>query len=143
MCYMDDNSGKQWQGDSCTVLPGKSTLKLEDSGIIAIVLAIVFTLGTKHYIPHTAVQSYTLCILQQCCSISAIAAGLFWFVTRRRQSQKGESLYDPYDDIRETIYNYDEEGMPEEDQDGYDISRLSKPIYPSHLDKQDYVGQGQ
>lgn len=49
---------------------------------------------------------------------------------RRRQQQKDEYLYDPYDDIRETIYNYDEEGMPEEDQDGYDIRRLSKPLDP-------------
>lgn len=59
-----------------------------------------------------------------------VALGIFCYVTRRRSIQKGDSLYDPFDDIRETIYNYDEEGMPEEDQDGYDISRLSKPLDP-------------
>jgi len=52
--------------------------------------------------------------------------GIFCFVTRIRQQRKG----DDDDDIRETIYNYDEEGMPEEDQDAYDITRLSKPINP-------------
>lgn len=63
-------------------------------------------------------------------SFSVIAVGIFCWVTRRSSIRKGETLIDPYDDIRETIYNYDEEGMPEEDQDGYDISRLSKPVHP-------------
>lgn len=65
-----------------------------------------------------------------CFIFTVIAAALFCWVTRRSRIRKGETLIDPYDDIRETIYNYDEEGMPEEDQDGYDISRLSKPVYP-------------
>lgn len=58
-----------------------------------------------------------------------IAGAIFCYVTRRSKIQKEETLIDPYNDIRETIYNYDEEGMPEEDQDGYDISRLSKPLH--------------
>ena len=45
-CYIDGASGKRWQGDDCNVLPGRSTLRVEESGIIAIVLAIVFALGT-------------------------------------------------------------------------------------------------
>lgn len=60
--------------------------------------------------------------------LAVIALGIFCFVTRRGNAWKEETLIDSYNDVRETIYNYDEEGMPEEDQDGYDISRLSKPI---------------
>ena len=60
--------------------------------------------------------------------VTVIAAAIFFYVSRRGSIQKDETLIDSYNDIRETIYNYDEEGMPEEDQDGYDISRLSKPV---------------
>ena len=69
----------------------------------------------------------TVCVLLV---TTVIAVGIFCWVTRRSSVRKGGTLIDPYDDIRETIYNYDEEGMPEEDQDGYDISRLSKPVHP-------------
>lgn len=40
---------------------------------------------------------------------------VMYYLTRRRAARKDDSLYDPFDDIRETIYNYDEEGMPEEE----------------------------
>lgn len=78
-------------------------------------------------------------------NFTVIVLGMYC-LTKRRALAKDKSLYDPFDDIRETIYNYDEEGMPEEDQDGYDISRLSKPLSPGdvphHQDKPLWSGTG-
>ena len=48
--------------------------------------------------------------------------------TRRRKPDQYALAVDPYDDIRENIMHYDEEGVGEEDQDAYDINRLKKPI---------------
>ena len=55
---------------------------------------------------------------------------LLFFVWRRRQQQKDLliKVSEPEDYVGENIMFYDDEGAGEEDQDGYDISRLQKPI---------------
>ncbi|KAL3856809.1 hypothetical protein ACJMK2_011526 [Sinanodonta woodiana] len=62
------------------------------------------------------------------------------FLLRYRKPEK-ELLEDyPDDDIRENIMYYDEEGAGEEDQTGYDLSRLQKPddgVHPENWDTMD------
>ncbi|XP_053549147.1 cadherin-15 [Bombina bombina] len=44
----------------------------------------------------------------------------------KRRAQKG-LLFDSEDDIRDNIFNYNEQGGGEEDQDGFDMNRLRNP----------------
>ncbi|XP_033753809.1 LOW QUALITY PROTEIN: neural-cadherin-like [Pecten maximus] len=60
---------------------------------------------------------------------------LVWNLTKR-DKEKSILYDDQYDDIRENVMDHDEEGAGEEDQDGYDISRLRKPDQPFLLPSQ-------
>ncbi|XP_067928117.1 neural-cadherin-like [Watersipora subatra] len=102
VCDIDPTTNMLYIGRFCNQAPSKSVLELDTSGIVVFFLSLFV--------------------------ISILALAIFCYVTRRSRMGKDETLLDSYNDVRETIYNYDEEGMPEEDQDGYDISRLSRPF---------------
>ncbi|XP_059850094.1 neural-cadherin [Hypanus sabinus] len=69
--------------------------------------------------------------------VIALAVGLsVWGVCGKAKFQKGGVYHIPvehesWEDIRENILNYDEEGGGEQDQNGYDISELKKPLRAS------------
>lgn len=69
-------------------------------------------------------------IIVVCIFIILIVALLVFLLVRYRRRPHPDKYIldiDPDDDIRENVINYNEEGAGEEDEDGYDISRLRKP----------------
>ncbi|XP_013408639.1 neural-cadherin isoform X2 [Lingula anatina] len=60
--------------------------------------------------------------------IIGLLIGAVLYQRRRTGAEKYLIDIDVDDDMRENVVNYDEDGAGEEDQDAYDISRLSKPM---------------
>ena len=52
------------------------------------------------------------------------------FVVYNRQKERQYPKQDPYDDVRENIINYDDEGGGEDDMTAFDITPLQIPIGP-------------
>ncbi|XP_041375475.1 neural-cadherin-like [Gigantopelta aegis] len=102
-----------WTGDFCNQqAPGPLTAGITTAAIVAIVISV-----------------FVLLVL-------ALVVILFVkFVETKKADDKYILEVDSYDDIRENVINYDEEGAGEEDQEGYDINRLRKPedsLYKPH-----------
>ena len=53
------------------------------------------------------------------------------FVVYNRQKERHFPKADPYDDVRENIINYDDEGGGEDDMTAFDITPLQIPIAPA------------
>ncbi|CAL4239973.1 unnamed protein product, partial [Meganyctiphanes norvegica] len=53
------------------------------------------------------------------------------FVVYNRQKERHFPKADPYDDVRENIINYDDEGGGEDDMTAFDITPLQIPIGPA------------
>jgi len=52
------------------------------------------------------------------------------FVVYNRQKERSYPKQDPYDDVRENIINYDDEGGGEDDMTAFDITPLQIPVGP-------------
>ncbi|XP_074646658.1 neural-cadherin-like [Tubulanus polymorphus] len=99
------NCEPEWSGEHCDQRQEAVVASMASGAVIAIIICILILL---------------LIVL------------VFIVYTRRRRQPKDQILeIYPDDDIRENIVHYDEEGAGEEDQDAYDISRLSKPVDPA------------
>ncbi|KAL2088869.1 hypothetical protein ACEWY4_015768 [Coilia grayii] len=104
-------------------------------------------LGHRHCPVNTTHQRLTeqplaspsLCTAGVGCVRNAIMLLLGIFLYTRWRSYKGlkEGVYhvsahhDGWEDIRENVLNYDEEGGGEEDQNAYDMAELQKSLQPS------------
>ena len=53
------------------------------------------------------------------------------FVVYNRQKERHFPKADPYDDVRENIINYDDEGGGEDDMTAFDITPLQIPVGPA------------
>ncbi|XP_078254534.1 neural-cadherin [Rhinoraja longicauda] len=81
----------------------------------------------------TSILAISICLIL----LIVLAIGVsVWGVCGRAKFQKGGVYHIPveresWEDVRENILNYDEEGGGEQDQNGYDISELKKPLRAS------------
>ncbi|KAG7266304.1 hypothetical protein CRUP_005343 [Coryphaenoides rupestris] len=70
-------------------------------------------------------------------SVSLLLLGIFLYTRWRSYKGVKEGVYhvsahhDGWEDIRENVLNYDEEGGGEEDQNAYDMAELQKSLQPS------------
>ncbi|XP_077475964.1 neural-cadherin [Stigmatopora argus] len=83
---------------------------------------------------------FAICV----CFMALLGLSLGIFVYTRWRSYKGlkEGVYhvsahhDGWEDVRENVLNYDEEGGGEEDQNAYDMAELQKSLQPSPAQSQ-------
>ncbi|XP_076032082.1 neural cadherin isoform X3 [Oratosquilla oratoria] len=91
-----------YEGNDCNLLVEETVLKASRDFVVAIVVCILILL-----------------IL------------VLVFVVYNRQKEKHFPKADPYDDVRENIINYDDEGGGEDDMTAFDITPLQIPIGPA------------
>lgn len=76
-------------------------------------------------------------LLDSCCACImrrrhvCVAVLVLVFVVYNRQKERHFPKADPYDDVRENIINYDDEGGGEDDMTAFDITPLQIPIAPA------------
>ncbi|XP_043922109.1 neural-cadherin-like [Protopterus annectens] len=81
----------------------------------------------------SSILAISMCLLV---FLALLVAFTVWSQWGRAKFQKGGVYHIPvehesWEDIRENVLNYDEEGGGEQDQNGYDISELKRPLHAS------------
>ncbi|XP_018016523.1 neural-cadherin isoform X4 [Hyalella azteca] len=96
------NCPKGFSGNNCEYLQEGMTVKLSMGALAAILVCLL-----------------TILVL------------VLVFVVYNRQKERHFPKADPYDDVRENIINYDDEGGGEDDMTAFDITPLQIPIAPA------------
>ncbi|XP_045127513.1 neural-cadherin-like isoform X1 [Portunus trituberculatus] len=83
------------------------------------------------YLEETVLKPSTDFVVAIVCCIILLLLLVLVFVVYNRQKERHFPKADPYDDVRENIINYDDEGGGEDDMTAFDITPLQIPVGPA------------